>query len=200
MGFDKYYEKDRLIENIRAPFPLEFGDRTPLSVSHPEIAIEFHRSKNDGYGAEDFSYASSLKVWWRCSVNKQHEWQAEIANRTLGGHGCPECYAESWGIDLADYPQVLKFFDKEKNTGINPNKISVGKPLYWHCSEGKTHDWLTCFNVKVIDAFCPFCRGRKASPQYNLSLDPILGEQFHPTKNGTRKAKDLVPTSKLAIW
>jgi hypothetical protein len=28
----------------------------------------------------------------------------------------------------------------------------------------------------------------------------VLGKQFHPTKNGKRKAKDLVPTSKLPVW
>ncbi len=198
---ERYYEEDRLIENIRAPFPLHINNRTPLSEARPDIAIEWHPSKNDGYGPEDFSYACSLKVWWQCSRNEEHEWRAEIANRTSAqGSNCPHCYFESYGLDLNEFPQVLKFFDRKKNKGISPNKIPIGDKIYWHCEKGKKHDWHSRFNVNVVDAFCPFCRGRKASPDNNLTIDPVLSKQFHPTKNGDRKPKNLVPTSKLDIW
>jgi len=32
---------------------------------------------------------SSRRVWWRCVSG--HEWQVAVAQRTLGGHGCPHC-------------------------------------------------------------------------------------------------------------
>lgn len=201
MPIERYYEEDRLIENIREPYPLSIGKRTPLSVSHPHIAIEWHRYKNDGYGPEDFSFSSGVKVWWQCLVNKTHDWQTDIGNRTSPqASGCPHCYFESYGLDLANYPQVLKFFDKKKNRGISANKIPIGRKIHWHCAKGRKHDWHSRFNINVVDAFCPFCRGRKASPDNNLKVDPVLSKQFHPTKNGKRDPKKIVPTSKLTLW
>lgn len=101
----RYYEEDRLIENIRAPYPLHINDRTPLSEARPDIAVEWHHAKNDGYGPEDFSFACSLRVWWQCSKNQEHEWRAEIANRTSAqGSNCPLCYFESQGLDLTEFP------------------------------------------------------------------------------------------------
>lgn len=83
---------------------------------------------------------------------------------------------------------------------ISPENIPIGDKIYWHCTKGRKHDWHSRFNVNVVNAFCPFCRGRKASPDNNLTIDPVLAEQFHPTNNVELKARNLVLTSKLEIW
>lgn len=154
--FERYYQEDRLIENIYSPYPLSFGKRTPLSVARPDIAAQWHYEKNDGYGPEDFSFGSSIKAWWRCSINNSHFWQAPIKNRTSEqGANCPHCYFESYGLDLREYPQVLKFFDRKKNQNIDPHKIPIATKIWWQCKKGIKHVWCTTFNINVADEFCP---------------------------------------------
>ncbi len=197
----RYYEEDRLIENILEPYPLSIGKRTGLNVARPDLAAQWDHDKNDGYGPEDFSHGSNVKVWWCCSVNKQHTWQANISNRTgEQGANCPHCYFESYGLDLREYPQVLKFFDKSKNQDIDPFKIPIGTKIWWHCKKGIKHKWYSLFNIAVVDAFCPFCRGRKAAPDNNITNFKKLAREFHPTKNGCLDPKTVVPGSKQLIW
>lgn len=201
MPLPRYYQEDRLIENIIAPFPLEINYRTPLSVSHPEIAAQWHPTKNECHGPEDFSYGSNVKAWWRCPENKRHIWQAPISNRTAElGSNCPHCYFESYGIDLRHYPQALRMFDQKKNPDVSPFKMPIGAYIWWHCTDGQKHKWRSRFNVNVVDEFCPFCRGCKPAPDNNLAMYPQLAKEFHPTKNGSLRAKEIVPGSKLKIW
>ena len=40
---------------------------------------------------EYFTYGSDKKVWWQCSNDHEHEWEAKIANRSRGGSHCSIC-------------------------------------------------------------------------------------------------------------
>lgn len=171
-------------------------------MKEPELATEWDYERNRPRGPEDFSYGSNVSAWWQCPQDKQrHRWRATISNRTTPHQsGCPFCYFESYGLNLRQFPQVFKLFDKEKNT-CSPYKIPIGTKIFWHCSKGKNHKWHSRFNLEVVDAFCPFCRGSKAGPDSSLAaVFPEITKQFHPTKNGAVKLKNLVPGSKLKIW
>lgn len=203
MGTQRYYTEDRFIENITEPFPLRFGSRTSLLRSHPKLAQEWHYKKNHPWGPEDFSSGSGVKVWWQCPKKKKHIWRATIDNRSLEvkASGCPHCYDESCGIDLRQFPKVLKMFDKTRNKGIDPHKLPSSPAIWWRCTAvDKKHRWKSRFNESVVSNFCPVCRGRRAAPDNNLSNFPKLRKEFHPTKNLPLRARDLVPGSKRNIW
>ncbi len=55
----------------------------------PEIAAQWHPTKNGDLRPEDVSAGSGKKVWWKCPVADDHEWAATIANRAGRGSGCP---------------------------------------------------------------------------------------------------------------
>ena len=59
-----------------------------FDVYYPEIAGEWHPSKNGSMLPSDFSLGSNKIVWWRCG--KGHEWQATIFDR-VNGSECPKC-------------------------------------------------------------------------------------------------------------
>ena len=61
-----------------------------LSTTHPEIAKEWHPTKNT-LSPNDVTYASNKKAWFQCSNDSSHVWQCVIAPRALCGHGCPLC-------------------------------------------------------------------------------------------------------------
>ena len=61
-----------------------------LAALFPEVAAEWHPSKNGSLRPADVSGRVHLKVWWlgRCG----HEWEATVGNRTgRRKTGCPYC-------------------------------------------------------------------------------------------------------------
>ncbi len=61
-----------------------------LATKRPELAKEWHPTKNGGLTPFDVTYCSNKKVWWICSNNSFHEWKSSVNNRNRG-NGCPYC-------------------------------------------------------------------------------------------------------------
>ena len=59
-----------------------------LADRFPELAKEWHPTKNGDLTPYDITSGSGKRVWWRCS--KGHEWQAVVYSRH-NGTGCPIC-------------------------------------------------------------------------------------------------------------
>jgi len=69
------------------------GQEVPKSLDelYPDVAKEWHPTKNEGRTADDVKPKSGRKVWWLCSNPKcGAEWSARVTGRT-GGSGCPYC-------------------------------------------------------------------------------------------------------------
>lgn len=62
-----------------------------LAQTYPQIAEQWHPSKNESLTPDVVSAHSSKKVYWQCSNNRTHVWSATISNRTKNGSGCPKC-------------------------------------------------------------------------------------------------------------
>ncbi len=67
------------------------GYGNSLAESFPDIAEEWHETKNKGSTPWDFTKYSQKKAWWQCSKRPHHVWTATIASRTFQGNGCPKC-------------------------------------------------------------------------------------------------------------
>lgn len=65
-----------------------------LNTTHPDIAIQWHPTKNGHLTPRDVGAGSNRKFWWGCG--KGHEWQARCTKRAYDGRGCPIC-CESHG-------------------------------------------------------------------------------------------------------
>jgi hypothetical protein len=59
-----------------------------LQTINPNLAMEWHPTRNGKLLPKDVTTKSGKKVWWKCG--KGHEWSASIANRS-NGSGCPHC-------------------------------------------------------------------------------------------------------------
>ncbi len=61
-----------------------------LATTHPEIAKEWHPTKNGNLTPQDVVHGTGKKVWWLCSQG--HEYQATVLHRTQeNGTSCPIC-------------------------------------------------------------------------------------------------------------
>tara|TARA_B100000315_G_C14397476_1_gene504867 strand:- start:107 stop:301 length:195 start_codon:yes stop_codon:yes gene_type:complete len=60
----------------------------------PEIAKEWHPTKNGDLTPDKVTYGSNKKVWWQCPKNIDHVWNSLIKDRTRIGirkRNCPDC-------------------------------------------------------------------------------------------------------------
>lgn len=60
-----------------------------LVTLRPEIAVEWHPTRNGVLQPDGVTKSSGKKVWWRCSQG--HEWQQTIAYRTARNSKCLVC-------------------------------------------------------------------------------------------------------------
>lgn len=61
-----------------------------LQELRPDIAEEWHPTKNGDLTPNRFSIGSDFNAWWKCK-ECGHEWQTTIGHR-VSGTGCNECY------------------------------------------------------------------------------------------------------------
>lgn len=132
---------------------------------YPNIAKEFHPTKNKSVKLENYKEGSGKKVWWKCKNG--HEWKAVINTRTKRGYGCPYCsgaliyQGESDFLTL--FPNIAKEVHPTKNKGIDLEKIGgkTSMKIWWKCPKG--HEYEMAINKRTVrGSGCPFCSGRYA--------------------------------------
>lgn len=60
-----------------------------LVTTHPEIAKQWHPTKNGNLKPTDVVAGSGIKVWWLGECG--HEWEVRVISRVRFGSGCPTC-------------------------------------------------------------------------------------------------------------
>jgi len=183
-------------------------DRTnSLSSLYPLIAKEWHPSKNGKLKPSNVSKVSNKKVWWQCSQNLEHEWNATISSRTNRNTGCPVCsgrVASAENNFAIQFPSIAAEWHKSKNKGLKPSQVTPksGKLVWWQCTDFTEHEWSTTVVHRTHRGDgCPFCSGHRVSSQNNLrTKNPKLIKEWHPTKNGQLQPEDFTASSDTTVW
>lgn len=63
---------------------------TDLATTHPELASQWHPTRNGNLTPADVKAGSDDVVWWHCESCK-HEWPTAVCNRALAETGCGAC-------------------------------------------------------------------------------------------------------------
>ena len=178
---------------------------TCLKTLNPNLASEWHPTKNGKLTPSDVSPKSSKKVWWQCSQNNNHEWNAIIINRNAG-LGCPICSNQKVVLSncLATlHPDLAAQWHPTKNDKLTPFDVGAGsgKRVWWKCPEGDDHVWRADIKRRSLGRGCPICIGRKVVDSNSfLTLHPELAKQLHPTKNGDLDPNKYRPYSNKTVW
>ncbi len=61
-----------------------------LAALFPEVAAQWHPTRNIPLSPSQVTPSSMRKVWWKCAVGLDHEWEMAVQTRTNGA-GCPRC-------------------------------------------------------------------------------------------------------------
>ncbi|MGA9381727.1 MAG: zinc-ribbon domain-containing protein [Phormidium sp.] len=178
-----------------------------LGSCHPELAAQWHSTKNGNLTPKQVLKGSHTKVWWKCPKGPDHEWKTEVRTRTkVNGSGCPYCAGQKASKTkslVSLYPEIAKEWHPTKNGILSPDQVPEGsaKKVWWKCSEGFDHEWLTQVRYRVMGDGCPYCSGLKASATTSLaSRYPEIAKEWHPTKNVPLTPHDVGGGSKKKVW
>lgn len=82
---------NRTVNKRKCPFCAnqKISKTNNLLINHPEIAKDWHPTKNGDLRPEQFTAGSSKLFWWKCPKVNDHEWKASINDRRFTG--CPKC-------------------------------------------------------------------------------------------------------------
>jgi len=178
---------------------------TSLRAVRPELAAEWHPTKNGERTPDNVMPNSGLKAWWQCSVDVTHEWPATVDNRSKGS-GCPMCsgrLATPTTSLKTLYPVLADEWHPTANGSLTPRSIRPGskKRVWWQCSVDASHKWPATINSRVRGNNCPICSGRCIIPSTSLrAFYPVLADEWHPTKNSDLNPDSISPRSGKIIW
>lgn len=178
--------------------------RRTLAEEMPQLAKEWHPSKNGDLKPSDVAPHTHQKVWWQCE--KGHSWVAEVKSRTKGAD-CPVCSNKKVVKGLNDlattHPELAAQWHREKNGSLTPDMVVQGKrkKVWWQCEEG--HVWQAEVYSRTSEGCgCPVCAGRTVVVGFNdlESRKPELAAQWHPEKNGKLTPRDVTTFSNRYAW
>lgn len=174
-----------------------------LAVKLPDIAAEWHPTKNGKLKPEMVSYASGKRVWWLCKHG--HEWRTQVANRK-NGRGCPVCSGKQILVGFNDLattnPELAAEWDHIKNGDLTPRKISRGsrKAVWWMCVQG--HTWNVSVAARVRGENCPYCSNKRVLAGFNdlRTTKPQLAREWNYLKNMPLTPESVTHGSDKSVW
>jgi rubrerythrin len=160
-------------------------DVTKESLGHlyPEVAQEWHPSKNLPLTPWDVPPNSSKKVVWQCKKCR-HEWKTAVNHRTLSQSGCPKCKNRPSKKKLSSehclavaFPNLAKEWDTERNAPNTPFDFTPGsgKKVNWICSQC-SHSWKATIDNRRKRG-CPMCARTISYPE--AAIGYYLKKVFH---------------------
>lgn len=180
---------------------------TDLRTRFPEIAAEWHPTKNGDLTPGTVGAFSGRKVWWRCPLG--HDYDMVVANRTAGRQNCPYCsgYRVLQGFnDLATVrPEIAKQWHPTKNGDLTPFMVTENsaQKVWWICEKGHEYQAAICKRTdKKNPRGCPYCANRKVLKGFNdlATVYPLIAAEWHPTLNGDLTPDQVVPGSGKRVW
>lgn len=173
-----------------------------LATKYPELASEWHPTKNFGCTPRVVSYTSEELFWWQCREHEEHYWIDSIYDRN-NGYDCPHCLGGDVYPGFQDLPTInparAKQWHPTLNGGLTPENVTAGsfKKVWWTCSEN--HVWQSAVRE---GGWCPYCSNRKVLPGYNelATTHPELAAEWHPTLNGGFTPLNVTQIFNQRVW
>lgn len=173
--------------------------------SYPDLAAQWHPTKNNGVLPTQTVAGSKKHAWWLCDLG--HEWRSTIGNRVFFKSGCPVCQNDLVSIGYNDmrttHPDLAEQFDSVKNFPDTPKSLiaSTHKKLWWRCE--LEHSW-NARGVSRVEqgSGCPFCAGKQVLAGFNdlATRYPDMSLEWHPSLNGDLKPNQVSGGTHRKVW
>ena len=186
--------------------------KNSLKMTDPDIASEWHPTKNGDLTPEMVAPGSHKKVWWmkpytdpRTGKHFEFEWQSRIVDRAHKKQGCPYLSGQKVYPGFNDFvttnPELLDEWDYEKNLSLKPENFTAGshKKVWWRCQLG--HEWQVSIRDRVRHRTgCPICfKDMRVKNSLKMTY-PDIAKEWHPTKNGNLTPEMVASGSNRIVW
>lgn len=176
-----------------------------LASVAPEIASQWHPSKNLELQSSQIIAGSGKKAWWLGACG--HEWFAQIKDRVQKKTGCPVCIGRLIvpGVnDLATtHPDLSNYWDSDKNK-LTLNEVVSGskQKAYWKCPQGHEFYRAICDISIKTTGYCSECSPKTIVAGMNdlATKFPEVAKEWHPVKNGDLKPESVSSESHEKVW
>lgn len=175
-----------------------------LATLYPDLAGQWHPSRNHGLTPFQVSPGSHRLVWWICEQG--HVWRAQVRSR-VEGCGCPVCVhrviRRGENSLAVQFPHVASQWHPTRNGNLTPDMVApkTSRRVWWRCEKG--HVWMASVASRTSGGSgCPVCAGRYVVPGENdlATYFPAIAAQWHPEKNGDLTPDHLFPHSNRKVW
>lgn len=174
-----------------------------LVTTHPQLAKEWHPTRNKNLSPNMVSYGSNKKIWWLCS--KGHSYAMTVNHRSFGGN-CPYCsnskVLEGFNDLATKFPKIAKEWCYEKNAPLTPKDVSPGsgKKVWWICPKG--HDYEMTISHRSTGGGCPYCANKRVWVGFNdlETKFPKIATEWSVERNAPLTPKDVLPGSERKVW
>lgn len=175
-----------------------------LASAAPELAAQWHPTKNGNLTPADVMVGTHRKIWWICE--KGHEWQASV-NARSNCRGCPACDGKQvvpGENDLeSNYPHIAAQWHSARNGALTPHDVTVysNRKVWWICEKG--HEYTAYINARTqSNSGCPYCSGHKVLVGFNdlATIYPKIAEQWYQPLNGTLTPEMVTSGSNKKVW
>ena len=178
-----------------------------LATINPELAAQWHPTRNGNLKPHMVRPGSNKKVWWLCPTCER-EWEAIIKTRSHG-IGCPSCAGRTIlpGVNdlTSQYPELAAQWHPTRNGSLKPHMVKPGnnRKVWWLCPICD-HEWEAVISNRAHGTGCPECNRQKIKlkPGVNdlATVKPDLAAQWHPTKNGILSPCNVTFGSLKTVW
>ena len=176
-------------------------DNNCLATKFPEVADEWHPTKNGKLTPRDVIAGSRYKHWFLCKNG--HEWEAALASRTCSKRKCPYCtnrkVCDSNCLQNVS-PEIAMEWHPTKNGNLTPRDViaSSNKKYWFQCKKG--HEWKSILSKRIRNG-CPYCGNKKLSFDNCLqNAFPEIAMEWHFVKNGDLTPRDVIAGSNKKYW
>jgi hypothetical protein len=175
-----------------------------LAASDPELAREWHPTRNGWRTAADVVADSPLLVWWKCPRGEGHEWRAKVSDRAQERR-CPLCAEESASAArlLSAAPELARQWHPQLNGALQPDQVPLDSTSsrWWKCEAAPDHEWRATPRGRSRDARCPFCAGKRASTSNSLAaVAPLIAREWDRRRNGALTPQAITANSRRLCW
>ena len=143
-----------------------------MATLAPEIAAEWHPTKNGNLTPSQVTLHSNKTVWWIC--DQGHEWSTPVARRVQAK--CPYCTNRKVMPGFNDLetinPDAAAMWHNELNGDLKPSQVTPGARtrVWWQCKFG--HVWKAKIYSVNRGSRCPVCAGVvKRGTHYNSASE-----------------------------
>jgi len=182
----------------------QLGARAPLSVTHPDLAAQWHPTRNGHLAPDAVRAGTSAKVWWLCA--KGHEWDDTPSHRTSRGSGCAVCAGKRIQLGCNDLATTRRDLASQwhptRNGDVQPTDVTAGSSKrYWWVDE-YGHEWQSQVNNRANGTGCPYCSNNSVLAGFNdlATIRADIAAEWHPTKNGDLTPSGIASQSGRKVW